>query len=384
MHLALVINSLGIGGAERVLVRLAHIWADRGYKISFITFFQENNFCYQLNTKNNNKIHLINLGESRPSPNTNFFLHVCKIIKRIYVLKKLFKKLQPDLIVSFLVGVNIIVLLANFWLKIPIVVSERIDPSKHIIPMFYKKLRLFTYQLAVAIVVQTKKIAEYFPSSWQEKIFIIPNWVKKPVIKKQLGCKNNQKIRNIISVGRLDQQKDHKTLIKAFAKLSVNYPEITLTIYGEGVLRSFLTQLINTLNLQNRIFLPGIAMEVETVLASSDLFVFPSIYEGFPNALCEAMSCGLPVVASNCSGNVDIVEDGVNGLLFNSTDVESLVSSMQKLLDDPDYSNKLATNAQNIVNKFSELEILKLWDNILATSPSLSRKQESRSLMDTQ
>ena len=362
MHLALVINSLGIGGAERVLVRLAHIWADRGYQISFITFFQENNFCYQLNTKDNNKINIINLGEPKPLPNTNFFIYFCKMIKRVYVLSKLFKKLQPDLIVSFLVGVNIIVLLANIWSKIPIIVSERIDPNKHVIPMFYKKLRLFTYKFAMAIVVQTKKIAEYFPVAWQEKIFIIPNWVKEPAIKKS---KKNQTIRNIISVGRLHEQKDHQTLIKAFAQLSDNYPELTLTIYGEGVLRDFLTQLIYSLNLQNRIFLPGIAMDVEKVLISADLFVFPSVYEGFSNALCEAMSCGLPVIASKCSGNVDIVEDGVNGLLFNSSDIEALVSSMRRLLDDPVYSNKLAINAQNIVNKFSELEILKLWDNIL-------------------
>ncbi len=361
MHLALVINSLGIGGAERVLVRLAHIWAERGHQISFITFFQENDFCYQLNTKDN-RINLINLGESKPLPNTNFFLQIVKIIKRIYLLKKLFKKMQPDLIISFLVGVNITVLLANIFSKIPIVVSERIDPNKHVIPVFYKQLRLFTYQFSTALVVQTKRIAEYFPVSWQEKIFIIPNWVKKPLTTK---TNKNQMIKHIRSVGRLDSQKDHQTLIKAFAKLANDYPELTLTIYGEGILRNFLTKLISFLNLEDRIFLPGIATEVETVLTSADLFVFPSIYEGFPNALCEAMSCGLPVIASNCSGNIDIVEEGVNGLLFNVADVDGLVSCIKKLLDNSDYANKLAVNAQDVVNKFSEPEILKLWDNVL-------------------
>ena len=141
--------------------------------------------------------------------------------------------------------------------------------------------------------------------------------------------------------------------------------KLTITIYGEGILRNFLTKLISFLNLEDRIFLPGIATEVETVLTSADLFVFPSIYEGFPNALCEAMSCGLPVIASNCSGNIDIVEEGVNGLLFNVADVDGLVSCIKKLLDNSDYANKLAVNAQDVVNKFSEPEILKLWDNVL-------------------
>ncbi len=364
MHLALVINSLGIGGAERVLVRLADIWGKNGHKISFITFFKEEKFFYELNKENNN-INVINLGESKPQYKTNFIIQLFKIIKRVYLLRRLFKEIQPDLVVSFLVGANISVLLANFWLNLPIIVSERIDPHKHIIPVFYKKLRLFTYRQAAAIVVQTKGILNYFPASWQKKMFIISNWVKKPGIEININDYKNHKIKNITSIGRLDQQKDHKTLIHAFLKLSTKYPELTLTIYGEGVLRDFLQQLINSLHLENRIFLPGITMDVEAILKNTDLFVFPSIYEGFPNALCEAMSFGLPVIASNCSGNTDLIQHGVNGLLFQSTDVDGLVSSMQQLLDNPDQCNKLANNAKDIMNKFSESEILRLWDNVL-------------------
>lgn len=359
MHLVLIINSLGIGGAEKVLIRLAEYWAANGHQISFVTFFQEEKFFYKFNQMNN--INLVNLNEQTKSFN------VFKIIKRIYLLRNFFNNIQPTLMLSFLVGANITVLLASLGIKFPVIVSERIDPSKHNISIFYKLLRIFSYNFAKTIIVQTKGIAEYFPNSWQGKIAIIPNWVKNPIIKKNLDYYKNQKIKKIITVGRLDPQKDQQTLIKAFAKLTNNYPEITLTIYGEGILRGALTNLINTLNLQHKVFLPGIVLdlELEKAFMDADLFVFPSIYEGFSNALAEAMSYGLPVIASRCSGNIDMVVDGENGLLFTCGDIEELVAKINVLLNNQDYCYKLALKARDIVNQFNQTNILKQWDNVL-------------------
>lgn len=364
MHLALIINSLGIGGAERILVRLAHEWAERGNKISFITFFQETGFNYNLNTKHKN-ITLINLGEKKP--NNNFFLQIIKIIKRTILLRRLFIKLKPDIIISFLVGANINCLLANLGSNIPIIVSERIDPNKHVIPAIYKILRILAYKLATIIIVQTKLIKDYFPNFLQNQIFIIPNWVKEPKIKKLLKDEDKSitPISKIISIGRLDQQKNHQLLIRAFAKLSDQYPNLTLDIYGDGILRNDLENLIISFNLQDRIKLPGITMNVESTLAEADLFVFPSAYEGFPNALCEAMAVGLPVIASNCSGSNEIVENNHNGLLFNIDNMEELVKCIESLINNPSHARQLAINAQDIINQFNELKILTLWEQTL-------------------
>lgn len=364
MHLALIINSLGIGGAERILVRLAHEWADRGYKISFITFFQETSFNYRLNTEHNN-ITLINLGEKKI--NNNLCSQIIKITKRIIILRKLFIKLKPNAIISFLVGANINCLLANICLNIPIIVSERIDPNKHIIPVFYKLLRIVIYKLANAIIVQTKQIKDYFPRCLQQQIFVIPNWVKEPKIKKILNHDKaaHKPINKIIAIGRLDHQKNHQLLIRAFAILSDKYPNLTLHIYGEGILRNELQNLLTSFNLQDSVKLPGITMDVETNLKDADLFVFPSIYEGFPNALCEAMAVGLPVIASDCSGSNEIVEHNKNGLLFNVGNLEELVKCMEKVINDPVHAHQLAVNAQHIINKFNELKILTLWEQTL-------------------
>src|SRR5690606_29753976 len=102
-------------------------------------------------------------------------------------------------------------------------------------------------------------------------------------------------------------------LITAFSEIVLQKPDITLTIYGEGAERQNLESLIRGLNLTASVFLPGTVRDVEGIMYQADLFVFPSHYEGFPNALCEAMAMGLPVIASNCSGNIDIIREGVDG-----------------------------------------------------------------------
>ncbi len=363
MHLALVINSLGIGGAERVLIHLANYWADKGHTISLIVFFQAKN-SYQVITNNN--IRLINLDENyllqKNSGNIKYFFN---IINRIFNLRQKIKLLQPDIIVSFLVGANICVLLANIYSKIPVIVSERADPLMHNISTFYKKLRLLTYKYAAVITVQNNNIAQYFLGKFKNKVFIIPNSVTLPTMKKNSEI---VVIKKIISVGRLDLQKDHKTLIYAFAKIAAIYPDVTLTIYGDGELREFLQNLLAELKLTDKVLLPGIVNNIQEKLIEADLFVFPSIAEGFSNALCEAMSYGLPVIAADCTGNVNIIENEVNGLLFKCGDIEELAFLMQKLLNNSEYCNKLASNAKNIVHRFAESEILKLWDDVLEFS----------------
>lgn len=369
LRLILIINSLAIGGAERVLIRLANYWATCGHQVYFVTFFEEEKFFYQLKLRNN--LNLMNLGESKPLKTENFIQQFFRLIKRIFLLIKLFKQLKPDSIISFFAEVNVAVLLTNLYFKIPVLVSERTDPRKYDMPMFYKKLRFLTYNKAAAVVVQTKYIATYFPEKLQNKIVIIPNFVMQPKNKKKLFDINvepslHYQIKNIISIGRLVPEKDHKTLIYAFARIINYYPDLTLTIYGEGALRVFLQDLIVNLGLCDKVFLPGIITNVEKFLIKGDLFIFPSICEGFSNALCEAMSCALPVIASDCPGNIDIIEDGVNGLLFKCGDIKGLTLLIEKLLNDPKYCNQLAHNAQKVVNKFSRFKILNLWDDIVA------------------
>jgi glycosyltransferase involved in cell wall biosynthesis len=244
-------------------------------------------------------------------------------------------------------------------MRVPVIVSERIDPNHHKISKLFNVLRKITYPLAKSIVVQTYGAASYFSLS---NLKIIPNPV--PVIGPSLELAT-KRVKNIVSIGRLTPQKDQKTLIQAFKILSFQYPHLKLTIYGEGELRDDLETLIQSLGLQGKIHLPGAVQNIQEELLKADLFVFPSLYEGFPNGLCEAMSVGLPVVASNCTGNIDVIEDRVNGRLFPVGDVDALSSLMGELIQDAPQRRSLGLKAQEISRTFSPEKIYKMWDQLI-------------------
>jgi len=258
-------------------------------------------------------------------------------------------------------------LLAGYKLGIPIIVSERIDPKYHILypikmQSIFNKLRYKVYHWAHTLVAQTQSTMNFFPESIQSHGVIIPNPVHAP---KYDHYKISEEIQHIISVGRLCLQKDHTTLIKAFSKLQKKYSGLKLTIYGEGPERKNLEKLISDLNLSYSISLPGTTSDIEQKLFESDMFVFPSLYEGFPNALCEAMAIGLPVIGSDCSGNVDVIKHNENGFIFKQKDVGDLYEQMLKLIENLSLRKQLSTQAKKISIDYSEDKIYAKWDGLL-------------------
>jgi GalNAc-alpha-(1->4)-GalNAc-alpha-(1->3)-diNAcBac-PP-undecaprenol alpha-1,4-N-acetyl-D-galactosaminyltransferase len=356
MRISLVISSLSAGGAEKVMSELANYLDDIGYNVSLITLDNPNNKPFYPLNKTINLIQVNQISEGN-----NIILRICKLLKRILVLRKTLKKTKPDIIISFMDVINVTTLISSINLKTPVVVSERIDPNFHLIPFLYKKLRLFLYPKAQKVIVQTKSSAEYFSLKTQKLIQIIPNPVKKFNEEKIF----KSEIIKIISLGRLDFQKDHKTLIKAFSFVSKQYPKLQLFIYGQGSEKNNLENLIKFLKLEEKVFLKGVTSDVESALLEGDIFVFPSMYEGFPNALCEAMSLGLPVIASNCSGNIDIIKDHFNGRIFPIGNVEVLANLMIEIIEDSQQRKTIAENAKKISDELNADKILKVWKYLI-------------------
>ena len=274
MNITLVISSLSSGGAERVLSNLANYWAEKRHRVTIITLALGVPF-YQLSEKINlKKIDQVLIWD------TSFFSRSFQLVKRIFFLRKAILKSKPDVVVSFVDIMNITTLVACVGLKTPVVVSERVYPHLHQIPRFYKFLRTCFYPCAQRVIVQTKSPAVYFKKL--KNVVIIPNAVQKI---KSLERDFSLPIKHIISVGRLCEQKDFSTLIKAFSEIHKLHPALVLTIYGEGDERTNLESLIKSLNMTDSVFLPGAVTDIEKVLSTADLFIFPSLYEEFPNAL---------------------------------------------------------------------------------------------------
>lgn len=354
MKITLVISSLSAGGAERVLSNLANYWAEKGHNVTMVTLSLGEPF-YQLS----DTIKLTQIDQVS-GEDTRFVKRMFQLVQRVFFLRKEIIKSKPDVVVSFIDVTNITTLIACIGLKTPVIVSERIDPHFHPIPSFYKFLRRCFYSHAKKVVVQTKSAAAYFKKL--KNVVIIPNAVRKI---KSLERDFSLSIKHIISVGRLCEQKDFPTLIKAFAEIHKSHPDMILTMYGEGPDRANLEALIQSLSMTDCVFLPGTVTNIEKVFLAVDLFIFSSLYEGFPNALCEALAAGLPVIASNCTGNVDVVSDGVNGRLFPVGDVGKLVLIMNELIVDLDQRQNLSENAITLSDFFSLDKINCLWDDVI-------------------
>lgn len=359
MRIALVISSLNSGGAERVMSELANYWIKLGYEVSFFTLASPKiTPFYNLDSKIKiQQLDQINLSHH------SFFRRAFSIFKRIFFLRKALKNFHPDLIISFIDTINIMTILASTRLNIPVIVSERIDPTHHKIPHLYHWLRLKLYLKAKFLVVQTLNASNFFPESFRKFTHIIPNPVAKTTyIKKNI----NLPVQHLISVGRLNIQKDHKTLLFAFAELIfIHKQDIHLTIYGEGSERKNLEDLINKLGLQGKVSLPGVVSNIYQEISLGDIFIFPSLYEGFPNALCEAMSVGIPVIASHCSGNVDVVRDGIDGFLFPIGDISILVSKIITLIENEHIRRLFSQNALTVVERFNSQSILESWNQLV-------------------
>ena len=360
-RLTLVIPSLEAGGAERVLARLANRWAAQSRSVVLLTFDDGSKApFYALDGSVAHRP----LGLAGAS--SNALAAAAKNIARVRRLRRAIAESRPQAVVSFIDNVNVLALLAARGLGAPVVVSERTDPSMHRIGPFWNAARRCVYPLASAIVVQNEDVKRGFGPRLAEKISVIPN----PVVAPPAAADGPAAAPTIAAMGRLGREKGFDLLIEAFARISPRRPEWELEILGEGPERAALEALAGKLGVAGKVRLPGLVQEPAGRLRRAQIFALPSRYEGFPNALCEAMACGLAVVAADCpSGPRAIVRSGRDGILVPPEDADSLASALERLMADPAERRKLGQNALEVVERFGLERVGGLWDELLERLP---------------
>jgi sugar transferase (PEP-CTERM/EpsH1 system associated) len=156
------------------------------------------------------------------------------------------------------------------------------------------------------------------------------------------------------TVARLSPEKGIDRLIDAFAALATRHPAIQLLIAGDGPARPALVEQVNRLGLTDRVTFTGHCDRVKSVLDRLDVFVLPSLTEGIPLALLEAMAAGVPVIATAVGGVPEVVEDGVSGVLVPADDVTALAGAIDQIVADPSRRRDLAQNGRTrVVDRFS-------------------------------
>ena len=167
-----------------------------------------------------------------------------------------------------------------------------------------------------------------------------------------------------MSCGRLEKQKRFDLLIDAFHHVCDAFPEYTLEIYGEGSMEETLQTQIDSLGMQDRIFLMGRSQDIPNAIKDASMFVLSSDFEGMPNALMEAMALGLPVISTDCGGGGAraLIENGVDGLIVPCGDSETLAKAMHDLLADVQRMKVMGEQAKEKGMKFSADNVVSQWE----------------------
>lgn len=351
MKVTFVIGSLSSGGAERVLVLLTDAFLKKGSHVSVVTLNGAESDFYTLPSS----VHRQALDISTPA----------QTLFGLLKLRRALFSTQPDVIVSLIDRMNVLTLLATVGLGIPVVVSERTDPKAHRIGSLWTRLRSWTYPWAGRIVVQTRGASDYFLPKFQSTVCVIPNPVVSPLPEPRLPGPFPEKP-FLIAMGRFTKEKCFDLLMRAFSGLCRDYPEWKLVIIGDGPLRKEWENLRDQLGLSDRVLFPGRVKNPYRWLKQADIFVMSSLYEGFPNALCEAMACGLPVISTDCpSGPREIIREGQDGVLVPNQDVAALSKAMVRLMSDREERERLGSRAVEVVGRFGVQKVSAMWEAML-------------------
>ena len=365
MRIALLVSSMGGGGAERVAATLASAWARMGRDVTLVpTYMESSPMAYEAGKG-------VAVAPLEQFVSDRAVRISGRMPAKLGALRKLVAAISPDVIISFLTNVNIVAIVALAGIDKPLVISERSDITASVeMPRLLGLARRLLYQFADALVVQTERGA----SRYRQHIFripqtsVIPNPLPQDLHEYRGRVSQQGAGGEIVALGRLVAAKRFDQLIAAFAQAFREDPAWRLTIWGEGPLRDELKGVIDALHMQERVRLPGATVAPWDCLCSAQIFALSSAYEGFPNAMLEAMALGLPCVAYDCpTGPADLADGGTAAVLVPPGDITSLAEALRALAEQPDRRVQLGqVAAESVRKRFSEEAVLSRWDALFA------------------
>ena len=340
------------GGAERVLSELINEWVEMGWKITIVETAPE---MYSNSYRVSEDIDYLKFKRQKSGP-----LNSAKVIH--FVIKAM--KAHPNAtVLAFTKSTMYPLAVASFFTKNRIVVSERNDPYSSPQKRSRRFLRDLLFKRADACIFQTADAMAYFPQVVREKGTVIPNPINRELPLPYTG----ERLKRIVSVCRLDVQKNVPMAIKAFKRFSSDIPGYTFYIYGRGKLEDELKKLIKEEGLQDKVVLAGFSDNVYQEMNQCAMFVLSSNFEGISNSMLEALALGIPSVVTDCpiGGARMVIENGVNGLLVPVGDVDAMYKSMKYLAENEKEAKIISENAAKVRDLFPVEVIAKKWADLL-------------------
>ena len=278
-----------------------------------------------------------------------------KLLEKAFALGGIINAFEPDIVHSWLWYSNFLCGLSRkfgLWRQIPFIASQRGDYHAR-----YGKFRLWLtekliYNAADVLLTNSAQIQRHLHQRYPDKqIFSIPNLLELPTETWTRPRAGGSEEKLIVSVGRFAPEKGHRYLIEALNLLDREDVAWRCTFLGEGELEAELRALTAEYGLSEQVMFPGYCEDVFSLLLTADVFVLPSLHESSPNALIEAMGIGMPCIASDVGGIVDLMEDGKNGIRVPPQDPAALATALHRVLTEPDLASELGRNAHSTIQE---------------------------------
>lgn len=366
--IAFYIGGLCIGGAERVICNLAEYFYSEGYRVTMVTKVRDEKE-YDLNPG----IRRI-IADITPEEETGSRIH--NLLARINKLRRIWKEVKPDVIVSFIRKNNLMAIASAVPLGIPVVVSVRSAPERELKGFGFKTISFLLFRMAAGVVLQTREAYDFFPGYIRAKAVVLPNSINPEFLKasEELETQgdgsstNSAREKKIITVGRIDDNKNQKLLVDAYARIAMQYPEWSLDLIGDGSGKQAFEKYVNILPCKDRINFTGAVDDVAKRMSEASIFVLPSKIEGMPNALIEAMVMGMACISTDCpcGGPRDLIAaDESNGILVPVDNVDAMAMALKRLITNDTLRESMGDNAKKIINSLNPDSVNISWKNYI-------------------
>ncbi|WP_326524816.1 glycosyltransferase [Sphingomonas sp.] len=359
LRIIVFVSSLSAGGAERVAVRLSEVFHQAEYDVCLLTLSGTEADFYQVAPG------VTRIGLDRAGASGGLITAVRNNLGRLLAFRRAVTTYRPDVVLALADRSNVLMLLATIGMRCGKVISERSNPAAEWQPLTWRLLRRLAYPTAHLHVAQSGHVARWMADRFRGlRNVVIGNSAGPAVSDRRDRDEAAGRLVRLVSVGRLSREKGVDLLIDAFADVRLREAEVQLTIVGDGPERGNLEAQAHAMGQGQRVHFAGAVQDVFPALAEADGFVLPSRYEGFPNAMIEAMAVGLPVIVARCPGGTsDVLGEKLDryGLEFSPGDAAGLVTAIDRFLRSPDLRRRLAAAALERSDDYSSEKIAAAW-----------------------
>jgi GalNAc-alpha-(1->4)-GalNAc-alpha-(1->3)-diNAcBac-PP-undecaprenol alpha-1,4-N-acetyl-D-galactosaminyltransferase len=346
------------GGVERTSIELMNELVQRGHRPMLLTWDNEDaQTFYPLRSG----VVWKKLRMGDPKIRASWGMR----LSRQFRIRSIVRDLSPDAIIGFQHGSFLAVALASVGLGIPVIAAERNAPQRfeYLSGKRSRGLIFLSLMLAKKVTVQFSEYKKHYPWFLRNRMVDIPNPIKPAeVVADPVGGKR----KTLLFVGHLSYQKNPKVLLKAFREVLLDFPDWQLCLIGDGEYRQEIEQFIHENGLEDHVKLLGLSTRLPEDYRAAQLFCLPSLWEGFPNALAEAMAHGLPSVGfADCAGVNLLIRPNLNGLLAaGNSNAASLAIALRQMMGAPEQRARFGKEAIITVTAYKPKLIFDQWEGL--------------------